>query len=63
MLAATSTATPAGGTIYQFLVDLGLSDGTARTVQNLSVGPLRIVVVIVLAYALTRMVPRATRWP
>ena len=58
LLAATST--PAGGTIYQFLHDHGLSDGTAHTVQALSVGPLRIAVVLVVAFFLTRLVPRTT---
>ncbi len=58
LLAATST--PAGGTIYQFLHDHGLSDGTAHTIQALSVGPLRIAVVVVTAFFVTRLVPRAT---
>jgi small conductance mechanosensitive channel len=60
MLLAAPT-TPAGGTIYQFLHDHGFSDGTAHTIQSLSIGPLRILIVVVVAYFLTRLVPRATR--
>lgn len=52
---------PGVGTVYQFLRDLGASDGTAHTVQSLSIGPLRIAVVLILAYLLTRMVPRGSR--
>src|ERR1700735_5528833 len=60
MLSA-ATSSPSGGTVYQFLRDLGASDGTSHTVQSLSIGPLRIAVVLVLALILTRMVPRGTR--
>src|ERR1700738_265090 len=55
-----ATTSPIGGTVYQFLVDHGVSDGTAHTVQTLSIGPLRIAVVVLSAYFVTRMVPRAT---
>lgn len=64
MLCAAASATPvttAGGTIYQFLRDLGTSEGTAHTVQALSVGPFRIAIVVLIAYFLTRLVPRGTR--
>jgi small-conductance mechanosensitive channel len=60
MLSA-AVASSSGGTIYQFLIDHGVSDGTAHTVQSLSIGPLRIAVVVITAYFLTRMVPRGTR--
>ncbi|MDQ1356835.1 MAG: moderate conductance mechanosensitive channel [Acidimicrobiaceae bacterium] len=56
-----ATSTPSGGTLYQFLHDHGVSDGTAHTIQSLSVGPLRIAVVVVIAWVVTRMVPRTTR--
>jgi moderate conductance mechanosensitive channel len=60
--ATTASSTPsAGGTIFQFLHDHGVSDSTAHTVQALSVGPFRIAVVVVTASFLTRLVPRATR--
>ena len=39
---------PSAGTVYQLLRDLGASDGTAHTVQSLSIGPLRIAVVLLL---------------
>jgi small conductance mechanosensitive channel len=55
-----TAAAPAGGTVYQFLVDHGVASSTAHTVQALSVGPLRIAVVVVTAYLVTRLVPRAT---
>jgi small-conductance mechanosensitive channel len=54
LLAAPS----AGGSIYQFLHDHGVSDTTAHTVQALSVGPFRIAVVVISAYLVTRLVPR-----
>ncbi|MDQ6614302.1 MAG: mechanosensitive ion channel family protein [Actinomycetota bacterium] len=62
-LAVLSAATPSptGGTVYQFLVDHGVGTSTAHTVQSLSVGPLRIMVVLLTAVFVTRMVPRATR--
>jgi len=58
---SASSGSVAGGTIFQFLHDQGVSDSTAHTVQALSVGPFRISVVVVTAYFLTRLVPRATR--
>lgn len=59
MLFAASSS-PSGGTLYDFLTEHGVSSGTARTVQALSVGPLRITVVVVTALVLTRLVPRGT---
>jgi small-conductance mechanosensitive channel len=61
MMLFAATPTPSGGTVYQFLVDHGMSDGTAHTVQSLSIGPLRIVVVLLTASFLTRLVPRGTK--
>jgi len=61
MLFAATTASSPGGTIYQFLIDHGVSESTAHTAQALSVGPLRIAVVVITAFLLTRMVPRGTR--
>ncbi len=60
MLLAASTS-PSGGTLYDFLTEHGVSSGTAHTVQSLSVAPLRIAVVLVTAFFLTRLVPRGTR--
>ena len=59
--APATPVTSSGGTVYQFLRDLGTSEGTAHTLQALSVGPVRIAVVVVTAYVLTRLVPRGTR--
>jgi small conductance mechanosensitive channel len=53
--------TSGGGTIYQFLHDHGASDATANTAQALSIGPLRIAIVVVTAFVVTRFVPRGTR--
>ena len=58
--AGGTTGAPAGGTVYQFLVDHGVAPSTAHTVQALSVGPLRVAIVLVIGYLLTRLVPSAT---
>jgi small conductance mechanosensitive channel len=60
MLFAAS-ATPSGGTVYNFLTDHGVSSSTAHTAQALSIGPLRIALVILTAFVIARLVPRGTR--
>jgi small conductance mechanosensitive channel len=59
--AGATTAAPGGGAVYQFLVDHGVAASTAHTAQALSIGPLRIAVVLVTAFFVTRLVPRGTR--
>lgn len=49
------------GLIRQILVDLGVSPERAHTVQVYAVGPLRILVVVVLALVLSRLVGRLSR--
>ncbi len=62
--ASTSSGTPAAndrGIIRQLLVDVGVSPERAHTVQVYTVGPLRILLILVLAVILTRLVGRLSR--
>lgn len=68
MLAATTApaatipaaTTPGGGNIQELLTKLGVPEGVAHTIQVLSVGPIRMAIVVVVAFIVTRLVPRAT---
>jgi small-conductance mechanosensitive channel len=46
------------GVIYEFLVGRGVSEGTAQSVQVYAIGPLRVLLILVVAFVLTRMVSR-----
>jgi small conductance mechanosensitive channel len=49
------------GVIHQFLVDIGVSSDTAHTWQVYLIGPLRIILVIVIAMVLSRLVRGLSR--
>jgi small conductance mechanosensitive channel len=49
------------GVIHQFLVDLGVGSSTAHTWQVYLIGPLRIILVLVIAFVLTRLVGGLSR--
>ncbi len=61
MLASVFTVGPSQGSIHQIFTWFGASDSFANSAQSLLVGPLRIVTVLVLAFAITRLVPRLSR--
>jgi small-conductance mechanosensitive channel len=63
LLAATSNTSAENdrGVIHQFLVDLGVSSDTAHTVQVYAIGPLRILLVVLIAFVLSRVVGRFSR--
>ncbi len=46
------------GAIHQILVGLGVGDSAAHTVQVLTAGPARVVVIIIIAYVSSRLVGR-----
>jgi small conductance mechanosensitive channel len=58
VLAATSTS---GGSIAELFRRLGASDSLAHTAQVLLIGPVRVLIVLALAFAVTRLVPRFAR--
>jgi small conductance mechanosensitive channel len=62
LLSATSSALNDRGAIDQVLVSLGVGNSAAHTVQVLADGPLRVLVIVVVAFVATRLVGRlATR--
>src|ERR1700720_4462015 len=50
-----------GGSIHELACRLGAGDSLAKSAQDLLAGPLRILVVIVTAFVVTRLVPRMAR--
>jgi len=50
-----------GGAVHQLLVWLGVGESGATSAQNLLVGPLRILVIVVVAFLAARLVPRLCR--
>jgi small conductance mechanosensitive channel len=58
---STSTAATDRGIVYQFLTSLGVSKGRAHAVEVYTVGPLRILLVLLLAYLLSRLVKGLAR--
>ena len=54
-------AGPSGGSIHELLRRLGVSESVAHTIQVESVGPLRILTVLLVAFIITRLVPRVTK--
>ena len=61
ILAATSTPTDDRGVVYQLMIDVfGTTKATAHTVQVYAVGPLRILLVVVIALILSWLVRRVS---
>lgn len=58
---ATNAASNDRGIIHQFLVELGVSSDRAHTMQVYLIGPLRILLIVVIALILTRVVSRLAR--
>jgi small conductance mechanosensitive channel len=54
-------ATASGGSIHELFLKLGANESQAHTAQQLAVGPLRVVIVLLVAFAVTRLVPRLAR--
>jgi moderate conductance mechanosensitive channel len=52
---------PGGGSIHELACRLGAGDSLAKSAQDLLAGPLRIVLVLVTAFVVTRFVPRMAR--
>jgi moderate conductance mechanosensitive channel len=50
-----------GGSIHELACRFGASDSLAKSAQDLLAGPLRILLVLITAFAVTRLVPRLTR--
>jgi moderate conductance mechanosensitive channel len=62
LLAATSPAAADDrGVIHQFLVEAGVSSGLAHTIQVWVAGPFKVVVILAIAFVLTRLQPRLAR--
>jgi moderate conductance mechanosensitive channel len=65
LLAASSsgstTVSEDRGVIHQLLVDMGVSSSTAHTVQVYTIGPLRILLILLLAVVLSHLVGRISR--
>jgi small-conductance mechanosensitive channel len=59
LAATTSSAADDRGVIHQALTALGVGTGTAHTIQVVADGPVRVVIVLVVAFILTRFVARA----
>lgn len=64
-LPALATTSPAAandhGLIHQLLVDWGVSSNTAHTAQQWTAGPLKVVVILAIAFFLTRLESRLSR--
>jgi small conductance mechanosensitive channel len=60
-LAAASTTPASGGSIAELFRRFGASDSVAHGAQVLLIGPARVILVLALAFAITRVVPRAAR--
>ena len=58
ILAATSTS---GGSIAELFRRFGASDSLAHTAQVLLIGPVRVIIVLALAFAVTGVLPRMAR--
>jgi small conductance mechanosensitive channel len=56
-----AAATTSGGSIADLFRRFGASDSLAHTAQVLLIGPVRVIIVLALAFALTRLVPRLAR--
>jgi moderate conductance mechanosensitive channel len=62
LLAATSPAAENDrGVIHQLLVDAGVSSNLAHTVQVWVAGPFKVLVILAIAFVLTRLQPRLAR--
>lgn len=60
-LAASPAPGGSGGSIHELLLKLGASESAAHTAQLLTVGPMRIFLVLAVAAVINRLVPRASR--
>jgi moderate conductance mechanosensitive channel len=54
-------AGPTGGSIHELFRRFGASESVAHSAQVLLVGPLRVVMVLAIAFVITRLVPRLSR--
>jgi small-conductance mechanosensitive channel len=61
MLANVFTVGPSPGSIHRIFTWFGASDSFATSAQSMLVGPLRILTIVVVAFAITRLVPRLSR--
>lgn len=61
MLAEGAAATTDRGIVHQLLTGVGVNSDTAHTVQVLTIGPLRVLVILLVAFVLTRVVGRLAR--
>ncbi len=60
-LATTSSAASDRGVVHQVLVGVGVSSSQSHAIQVYTVGPLRIILVLIIAPVLSRLVKRASR--
>jgi small-conductance mechanosensitive channel len=60
-LSLVAAASSGGGSVHELFRRFGASEGVAHTAQVLSVGPLRIIVVVIVAFVITRLVPGVAR--
>ena len=60
MLVSVFTVGPSPGSIHRIFTFFGASDSFASDAQSLLVGPLRIFTIVVVSFAITRLVPRLT---
>lgn len=58
LLSATSGALSDRGAIHQILVSLGVGNSAAHTIQVLTDGPIRVLLIVMVAFVLSRLVGR-----